>query len=138
MATDVTEQEVTQYWRLMFRIIPQASINEIKVIMKASIQWKKYEEGGRRIPPTGVGEPLYATVVFFKDSPDAWPPPLVWSFVIEKIEVLSTDYEWIANVRYLFDHAPANELHPGRQFELYEGRKCVATGVLIAGDARGV
>ena len=99
--------------------------------MHARITWKRHEDGGRKAPPAGVGTPPYSTVIRFCDSGEPWPPPNAWSLVIEKIDSQSDEYEWIANVRYLVDEAPHCELRPLREFELYEGNKCVATGVII-------
>jgi hypothetical protein len=99
--------------------------------MRARITWKRYEDGGRKTPPTGVGTPPYTTVVRFCDSNETWPPANAWSLVIEKIASQSTEYEWIADVHYLANKAPHDELRPLREFELYEGKKCVATGILL-------
>ena len=99
--------------------------------MRARITWKRQQEGGRTKPPAGIGTPPYATVVRVRDSDEPWPPANAWSLVVDKIESESGDHEWIANVRFLVDGAPHYELRPLREFELYEGRKCVATGVLL-------
>jgi len=101
--------------------------------MRARIQWKRAEEGGRVKPPAGVGSPPYATVARFLDSDEAWPPENAWSLVIERIEEASAEYEWLAEVRYLVADAPHEELRPEREFELYEGGKCVAIGRILAG-----
>ena len=103
--------------------------------MKARIHWKAREQGGRRKPPAGIGKPAYASVVRFKDTAEPWPPPVAWSLVVEKIEALSHEYDWVANVHFLVDEAPLTELRVRREFELYEGARCVATGVLIGEDA---
>lgn len=99
--------------------------------MKAKIHWRTREEGGRRNLPAGVGQPPYATVVRFKDSTEPWPPPVAWSLVVEKIEAISHEYDWVANVHFLVEEAPAEELRVRREFALYEGGRCVATGILI-------
>lgn len=99
--------------------------------MQARIRWKTKESGGRSKPPTGVGSPPYATVVRFRDTEEPWPPANAWSLVVEKIQTQSDEYEWIANIRFLVDEAPHDELCPNREFELYEGAKCVATGVIL-------
>ena len=112
--------------RMSFRERP-VEVNQ----MEARIRWKTKEEGGRARPPAGAGSPPYATVVRFKDSDEPWPPPNAWSLVIEKVESQSDEYNWNANVRYLVDDAPHDELRVDREFELYEGGKCVATGVLV-------
>ena len=99
--------------------------------MRAKIHWNTREEGGRTRPPAGVGQPPYATIVRFKDSTEPRPAPVEWSLVVEKASELSNEYDWVANVRFLVNEAPMNELRVGREFELFEGWKCVATGVLI-------
>ena len=99
--------------------------------MRAKVHWKTKAEGGRLKPPAGVGNPPYATVVRFTDSDEAWPPENAWSLVIEKIESESDEYDWVADVRYLVKEAPHDELRANRQFELYEGGRLVATGVLL-------
>jgi hypothetical protein len=97
-------------------------------MMRAFIEWVSKDRGGRNQPPAGVGSPPYATVVRFTDSEEPWPPPTAWSLVVEKIETMSEPYRWIADVRFLVDAAPHDALREGREFELYEGGKCVARG----------
>ena len=99
--------------------------------MRARITWRRPEEGGRKVPPAGVGSPPYFTVVRFVDSDDSQPPENAWSLVIEKVESQSTEHEWLAEIRYLVEDAPRDEIRPNRQFELYEGAKRVATGVVV-------
>ncbi len=99
---------------------------------KAIIEWIAKEQGGRAKPPLGIGVPPYATVVRFADEP--WPPVSgAWSLVVIKDEQASTDYRWVANVHFLVEEAPHDSLRDGREFELYEGNKCVARGT-ITGD----
>ena len=100
--------------------------------MHAKITWKREENGGRTKPPAGIGTPPYATVVRFCDSDEPWPPANAWSLVVEKIEDTSNEYEWLAEVRYLVDDAPHEELRFNREFELYEGGKCVAIGTILS------
>ncbi|HWE40591.1 MAG TPA: hypothetical protein VG406_28850 [Isosphaeraceae bacterium] len=40
---------------------------------------------------------------------------------------------WFAEVYFLFDDAPHELLRPGNEFELYEGKTCVARGVIRDG-----
>jgi hypothetical protein len=102
-------------------------------MMRAKIHWKKREDGGRSRPPSGVGQPPYSTVVRFKGAGGAWPPNNAWSLVVEKIPELSDEFDWVADVRFLVEEAPAAELRLNREFELFEGKKCVATGVTVEG-----
>jgi len=50
---------------------------------------------------------------------------------VEKISSANDGLEWLANVRYLVDEAPSHELYAGREFQLYEGGTCVATGTIV-------
>lgn len=99
--------------------------------MRAMITWKRMEDGGRTSLPAGVGTPPYATVVRFCDDDGPLPPANAWSLIVEKREEAGSAYEWLAEVRFLFDEAPHAELRPRREFELYEGAKCVAAGKLL-------
>jgi hypothetical protein len=97
--------------------------------MEATIEWKTREEGGRATPPLGEGNPPYATTVRFIEPNDPWPPENAWSLVVEKRTELDL-HHWVANVRFLVESAPKERLKPGQQFELYEGMRCVASGVI--------
>ncbi len=102
-----------------------------RLAMQAEIHWINKDEGGRSRPPAGVGSPPYSAEVRFMDEP--WPPMNAsWSLVIEKRELESSEYDWIADVSYKMENAPHDSLRPGRTFELYEGNKCVASGTLMA------
>jgi hypothetical protein len=105
----------------------------IEDAMRALIKWKTTAEGGRKTLPLGTGTPPYAPQVRFVDSADPWPPPNVWSLVVEKVSETSNPFEWLAEVRYLVESAPHHELRSGRCFDLYEGPKCVASGQLDPG-----
>jgi hypothetical protein len=105
------------------------------VKMRAVVDWIPKDQGGRSQPPAGVGAPPYASVVRFTDTEEPWPPPVAWSLVVEKDETLSEPFRWIARVHFLVDKAPHESLRPGREFDLYEGSKCVAHGrILEVGD----
>ncbi len=99
--------------------------------MLAYIEWIPWHLGGRMSPPSGIGSPPYSTIVRFADSSDPRPPHDGWSLVIEKVNSCATLYEWIADVRYLVEEAPQCNLIQGREFELYEGKKCVARGRIL-------
>lgn len=98
--------------------------------MLALIEWRTFEDGGRRLPPLGEGEPPYAAVVRFKDYVGPWPPEVAWNLVVRKMSAIG-EYDWRADVTFKVDHAPHSELIPGREFELFEGHKCVAQGRLL-------
>ena len=98
---------------------------------KAIVEWILEEQGGRTKPPLGIVHPFYSTVMRFVDDP--WPPSgVAWSLVVVKDPSLSTEYNWIATVRFLVEAAPHDSLREGREFELYEGSKCVARGRILA------
>lgn len=100
-------------------------------MMLAKIHWRSRQEGGRLKPPAGVGEPPYSTMIRFKDSTEPWPPPVGWSLVVEKIGDLGDEFDWVAKVHFLVKEAPIEELRANREFELFEGNRCVASGWLI-------
>ena len=98
--------------------------------MRAKIEWVKPEEGGRSRPPSGEGSRPYSAPVKLGGSNEPWPPPEAWSLVVEKVEAPDL-YTWEADVRFLVEGAPVQLLTTGRNFELYEGRLCVARGTLL-------
>jgi hypothetical protein len=95
---------------------------------KAIIEWIPKKAGGRSKPPLGVGEPPYATVARFPKSGEAWPPPVAWSLVVRRVDILEEPFKWVAEVHFLVDEAPHHLLAEGVEFELFEGSKCVARG----------
>lgn len=100
---------------------------------KAIIDWIPYEEGGRWKPPTGEEPPAYWTVVkFVDDAVDAGPPTNGWTLVVRLAELRDGPFHWLANVHFRFEDAPQHFLTEGTQFELYEGKKRVATGRIIS------
>ena len=101
------------------------------ITKKAVIEWIREEKGGRTKPPLGTGSPSYATEIRYVDG-ERWPDPVGWSLVVAKIERLSTDFNWIADVHFLVEEAPHESLRDRRDFELYEGGKCVARGRVLA------
>ncbi len=98
--------------------------------MRAVIQWVPKEEGGRSRLPTGDGPPFYSPEVRFLDEP--WPnPDVAWSMIVRKDHESSDPYHWVADVEFRVFDAPHDSLREGREFELYEGMKCVARGKLV-------
>jgi hypothetical protein len=104
------------------------------ITKRAVVDWIPKEQGGRSQPPLGIGSPAYSTVVRFVDDHEPWPPPVAWSLVVEKIEGLSEPGRWFAQVHYRVDEAPHDSLREGRDFELYEGSKCVAFGRILSDE----
>ncbi len=105
--------------------------NKDMLTKKATIEWVPKEAGGRSKLPLGTGEPPYATVVRFPHLGEPWPPPVAWSLVVRKIDVLADPFKWMAEVHFLMNEAPHHLLTEGADFELFEGSKCVAHGRVI-------
>ena len=120
--------------RLTSATPPVGVINLVK--MRAVIDWIPKDQGGRSRPPSGVGTPPYSTIVRFRDTQEPWPTPVVWSLVVEKDEAQSEPCRWVADVHYLVDDAPHESLRPWREFDLFEGNKCVAHGKFLDLPAR--
>lgn len=94
--------------------------------VKASLTW---------IPATRaegftVGS-RYTTVARFEDEKDKYPAE-AWSLVIEFESLPDGSGTMLTSVRFLVEEAPSYLLHPGSKFELFEGRKLVASGEIIA------
>jgi hypothetical protein len=102
----------------------------------AEIRWVPSCEGGRERLASGSGEPHYAPIVRLLDPDEVGPAPVIWSLAVRKLEEVEDSDEWLAEIAYLMPEAPHEELTIGRRFELYEGARCVATGVVLgtAGD----
>jgi hypothetical protein len=99
--------------------------------MRAIIGWMSKEQGGRDKPPAGVGAPSYLPTVRFTEPNEAWPPPVMWTFVISKLGEVDGPNTWLADAKFLVDEAPHDVIRPGRTFELYEGPRCVARGRFV-------
>ncbi len=95
--------------------------------MKAKVCWVKEEAGGRKSPPPG---PRYITVARFEDDKDNWPNE-AWSLVLEFGGVPSESLCVLADVSFLVPDAPAELLHQGSIFELFEGHQLVARGEVL-------
>ena len=92
---------------------------------KAKIKWISKANGGR-ISGIPFGN-KYAPIIVVKNS--AFDTNNSWSIFVETEEVCS-DLETISKLTYLSDNAPKN-LFLNTEFELYEGAKLVATGIII-------
>jgi hypothetical protein len=51
---------------------------------------------------------------------------------VRLIELLDGPFHWLAEVCFRFEDAPQHLLADGSRFELYEGKKLVARGRLLA------
>lgn len=93
---------------------------------KVFISWALSDEGGRRQPPTG---PAYSTVARFEED-ENWPKQ-AWSLLVRFVRPLHGGRYLIADVDFLVPEAPAALLGKGSRFELLEGRRRVAKGVVL-------
>lgn len=93
---------------------------------RAIIAWVPPEAGGRQHVPAG---PRYITVCRFEEDP-GWENG-TWSLVVEWVRTFRGGRLILANVDFLVPEAPTNFLRAGTRFELLEGRKRVAKGVIL-------
>ena len=92
----------------------------------AKINWRPANMGGRKTLPEGD---CYGPIIL-REGDDIENPAdkAYWSILVKIIEV--TDTTTIAKMKYLTPFAPDN-LFVGTAFRLYEGKREVATGVVI-------
>jgi hypothetical protein len=93
---------------------------------RALISWVPRERGGRERLPSG---PQYSTVARFEDDP-RWPHE-AWSLVLEFERSFNDGRCTLATVRFLAPSGPSDLLEQGNRFELLEGRRRVAKGVVL-------
>ena len=94
---------------------------------RATVRWIGPESGGRTIPPTG---PVYRAPVSIGSL--SYNGPVAFDLTVQCLEKAENGYVWTALVSFLIPDAPSELLVEGAAFELFEGRKRVATGTLIA------
>lgn len=97
----------------------------------ARIMWLTPEEGGRRVLPSGsryIAPARFEGQAAGTDGTDGAD----WSLAVDLLSHLPGSSDWIAEVRYVVEGAPHELLRLGARFELYEGKKCVARGVIIS------
>jgi len=94
--------------------------------VSAKLQWVRSEKGGRQAPPSGSH---YSTVARFEQQRDTWRED-AWSLVIEWTESPDASLAHRVDVRFLVEGAPEHLLVTGNRFELLEGERVVATGVI--------
>lgn len=92
---------------------------------KVKIYWISAKNGGREKPPSGS---QYSTVARFEDVKDKWPNE-AWSVAIDFNKHEDTYSE--GNIRFLVEWAPNNLLYSSSKFDLFEGKKRVATGEVL-------
>jgi hypothetical protein len=92
---------------------------------RAIIEWLLADEGGRTNgPPFG---PDYAAPAKFLAHADTWLSE-AWDLLVHKVDGIGDSDKWIADVRFRVGNAPHEWLVDGAEFELYEGKRCVARG----------
>ncbi len=98
----------------------------MKKIVKAQITWITQENGGRKNPPV-IGTRYCPIVVF--DTMDKGKGEF-WSadFICTEVNVKMNS---IVDFAFLVEDAPTEYLVNGNKFELFEGNKKVAFGVII-------
>ena len=79
------------------------------------------------VPPPG---PNYSTVAKFSDQKTDWREE-AWSLVIRFLAPPDPAGSHRVAVRFLADEAPGEFLAPGCRFELMEGERLVARGVVL-------
>lgn len=93
----------------------------------ARIQWLSSSEGGRKQLPLG---PSYTTVARFERQGDQWIND-AWSLILEFLGSPDDRLCHLARVRFLAPGGPSGWLEEGSRFELMEGAKVVARGLII-------
>ncbi len=94
------------------------------VVKKAVIDWLSWGEGGRTEPPSG---PDYSAPARFPShAENFWVE--AFDLIVHRIELLGGPERWLSDVHFRIEDAPHEWLTDGAEFELYEGRRCVARG----------
>lgn len=91
---------------------------------EARICWLPAEKGGRKILPEGN---LYAPIVSL--LPKICESENCWSLFVRDIQEIEPRIT-LARISYLSSHAP-NNLSEGVVFYLFEGKRLVATGLIL-------
>ena len=102
--------------------------------MNTKIKWLSPDEGGRKtlIPITsnGKNDNRYCPIIMIQNV-DNTKNTVNWSADIY-IQSYTDKYESNAKVSYLSENAPFELLQVGRNFNLYEGNRLVATGQFVS------
>ena len=77
-------------------------------------------------PSRGGGRRAIRTSYSASSAEEPAPPQNAWRVVVQKIEVLEEPLGWLVEVNYLVAEAPHHLLTEGAEFELFEGKRCVA------------
>lgn len=98
--------------------------------VQSIIRWVPESKGGRRLVP---GDAAYSTVARFEDD-ERWPHE-AWSLVVRVQRTYRDGRVTLAKVEFLVDQAPERLLGAGSRFELLEGTRRVAKGVVLSTSA---
>jgi hypothetical protein len=93
--------------------------------VRALISWVPAEKGGRQNPPPG---PRYISPVRLFGKGGGTDGE--WSLVVDFEKTFGDGLFTYATIRFLVPEAPHDLLADGARFELHEGRRLVATGVV--------
>src|SRR5688572_11458140 len=94
---------------------------------RAIIRWVPASRGGRQQPPPSADG--YTAPARFESDPQEQRG--IWSLRIVQAKPLRGAEVIDANIQFLFPDAPHDLLREGERFELTEGRKVVAKGVVL-------
>jgi len=94
-------------------------------VFQAKIKWMSSQQGGRQSLPFSI---RYAPFIVIKGIPFN-PNENIWSIFVENKETVA-ELETIAEIRYLSENAP-NNLDKGVEFDLFEGVRKVASGIVL-------
>lgn len=98
----------------------------MKKVVKAQITWIAHENGGKKNPP--VPGTRYCPIVVFdamdKNKNEFWSA----DFICTEVDARMNS---IVDFTFLVDDAPMSYLVKGNKFELFEGNKKVAFGIII-------
>lgn len=95
--------------------------------VKARLTWLTAGKGGRSTPPAG---PRYSTVTHFSAQGTDWKKD-AWSLVVEFTQPPDASLSHPVQVTFLIPDGPAHLLTSGNSFELLEGDRVVAEGVIL-------
>ncbi len=87
---------------------------------RAKIIWIDKELGGRTPPPVGT---RYAPIIIFPNMEGTWSADFICSVV--------NNQEMEVEIGFLSKDAPNDLLKQGNKFELFEGRRKVAKGIVL-------
>lgn len=95
--------------------------------MTSIIRWLPSDRGGRKAPPPDATG--YTAPVRLESDPSG--AAITWSLRIVRSVALRGPECILAQVRFVVDEAPHHLLREGERFELQEGARVVAKGVVL-------